>query len=314
MSKKLIAVAAAAALAITGLVGIAPANASGITGVVIDAAASTTSSSTTVVRPASAMTSRTLDYNSASSTSRNVVRFQVTTSAATTVSATSASGVKVSDALVDADGVALKVDAGKTTVSGSTTSSNLVYTFYAFTTNSATNGTVTITTATSTLTYVVGGVTAAAYNLKDVVFPTSVLSDETASNTNKNVVHFQITDVYGNAVTSGATATLSGVGGTFSGAAVYDSTRKRWEANVSGTTEANVSMQIALTATDLSANGFAKPVIYAFKSVSAGSLADQVTALTAQVTALTAEYNKLAARWNKLVSKKKAPKKTVATK
>jgi hypothetical protein len=260
------------------------------------------------------MTSRTLDFNSSSSTSRNVVRFEVVTGAATTVTVTSASGVLISDVLVDDAGKALSITAGKTSLAIATNSANsLTATFYAYST-STTAGTVNVSTPASSLRYFVKGAAGAAYNLKDVVFPASILSGEANSNTNKNVVHFQVTDVFGNALTSNAVATLSGTGASFSGAATYDTTRKRWESNVFGTAQANVAMQLVLTATDLSANGFAKPVDYAFKATSAGDLAAQVTALTAQVAALKADYNALAAKWNKRVASKKAPKKAVALK
>jgi hypothetical protein len=80
-------------------------------------------------------------------------------------------------------------------------------------------------------------------------------------------------------------------------------------------------MSLDLTATDLSTNGFAKPVKTAFTSVSAADLATQVTTLTAQVTlltaqvvALTADYNRLATRFNKRYDLKKAPVKKVALK
>jgi hypothetical protein len=309
MSKKLIAVASAAALAISALVAV-PASATGIASVAIDAATGITTSHTSrtthAVAPQSAMTSRTLDYRADNSSSRNVVRFVVSTTAATTpVTVTASEGVTVSDTLVDAAGDALNITAGKTSLSGAAVSSS--YTFYAWTT-STTPGTVVITTATTTLTYYVKGVAGGAYNLVGVKFPTAIISGEANSNENKNVVSFSVTDVFGNVLTSGVDAVLSGVGASFSGKATYNTTRKVWESNVFGAATANVSMQLDLTATDLSANGFAKPVIYAFSSVSGASLAERVTALTAQVAALQAtlanrvtkkRYNTLARKWNK---------------
>jgi len=313
MSKKLIAVAAAAALALTGLVA-TPASAASFT-VDIDASTGVSShaSSTSAVAAGDDNNTGTLDYLSSSSTTRNVVRFVVNSSATSTIAVNIDGAGKLTDTLTDSASAALKVGAGVTSLSKSVTGATS-YTFYAYTTSTSVPAKVTIATATDTKTYWVKATVGAAYNLANVVFPASILSGETNSNTNKNVVSFDITDQFGNAVTAGATATLSGVGATFSGAATYDSTRKKWEANVSGTTQSNVSMQLALTATDISANGFAKPVIYAFKSVSAGSIEDQVKALTAQVSALTADYNALATKWNARVASKKAPKKAVALK
>jgi hypothetical protein len=314
MSKKLIAVAAAAALALTGLVA-TPASAASFT-VDIDASTNVTghASSDSAVAAGDDNNTGTLDYLSSASTTRNVVRFVVNHAATTTISVNVDGGGKLTESLLAADETTkLKNGAGSASLSKSVTGAS-AYTFYAYTNSTSTPAKITIATPTTTRTYWIKATVGAAYNLTNVVFPTSVLSGETNSNTNKNVVSFSITDQFGNAVTSGATATLTGVGATFSGAATYDSTRKKWEANVYGTAQKNVSMQLDLTAVDLSDNGFAAPVKYAFSSASAGSLADQVTALTAQVAALKVDYNKLAARWNKLVASKKAPKKTVATK
>ena len=313
MSKKLIAIAAAAALALTGLVA-TPANATSITGVVIDAEASVSAShasNTSADTPATAMTSRTLDYNSSESTTRNVVRYVVTTASATTVSVTSTGGVKVIKDLADADGVAYKLDTtvATTGVSGSTTASALTFTFYAFTT-STTAGSVVISTPSSSLTFYVKGLAGAAYNLGSVKFPTSIIQAETEADSTA-VVSYVLTDVFGNAITTGTAPTLTALGASASGS-TYSTTRKVWEAVVYNATASSVAMALNLTATDLSTNGFAKPVKTAFASVSASDLAGQVTTLTAQVAALTAtvsalttDYNALATKYNKLVKKSK---------
>jgi hypothetical protein len=313
MSKKLIAVAAAAALALTGLVA-TPASAASFT-VDIDASTNVTghANSDAAVAAGDDNNTGTLDYRASDSTTRNVVRFVVNHAASTTITVNTDTG-KLTESLLAADETTkLKNGAGSASLSKAVTGA-AAYTFYAYTNSTSAPAKVTIATPTTTRTYWIKATVGAAYNLTSVVFPTSVLSGETNSNTNKNVVSFQITDQFGNAVTSGATAALSGVGASFSGNATYDTTRKKWEANVYGTTQKNVSMQLDLTAADLSDNGFAAPVKYAFSSVSAGSLADQVTALTAQVSALKADYNALAAKWNKRVASKTAPKKAVATK
>jgi hypothetical protein len=311
MSKKLIAIAAAAALALTGLVA-TPASAASFT-VDIDASTNVTghASSDNAVAAGDDNNTGTLDYLSSGSTTRNVIRFVVTTAASATVTVNTDTG-KLTESLLAADETTkLKNGAGTVTLSKAVTGAS-TYTFYAYTNSTSVPAKVTIATPTTTRTYWIKATAGAAYNLASVVFPTSVLSGESNSNTNKNVVSFSVTDQFGNAVTSGATATLSGVGASFSGAATYDSTRKKWEANVYGTSQKNVSMQLDLTATDLSDYGFAAPVKYAFASVSAGSLADQVTSLTAQVktlqasvTALTTDYNALATKYNKLVKKSK---------
>jgi hypothetical protein len=326
MSKKLIAVAAAAALALTALVAV-PANATTITDVKINtdrtvAAGGTTTvshSGTTSVSAVTYAATRTWDFQATGTTTRTAIRFDVTTSAATTVTISSTGGVKVSADVNDAAGVPLKVTDGSQSISVTTTASNLVATFYALNT-STTAGKVNIATPGSLSSYNVKGVAGTPYNLTDVKFPTSITSGEAEAD--GAVISFQVTDVYGNKLD---TANLSEVTTAALGASIsaetYSTVRKQYEAVVFGTATANVAMSVSLSVSDLSANGFAKPIKYVYSSVSGGDLATQVTNLTAQVAtlnatvaALTTDYNALAAKWNKRVASKTAPKKKVATK
>ena len=324
MSKKLIAVAAAAALALTGLVA-TPASATAIQTVTINHSTSvgegeqltvSHASATNAVVPSSSMTSRTLDWNATGSTSRNVIRFQVVTTAATTVTVTSASGVLLSDKLVDADDAALKITAGVTSLPIATNTANsLTATFYAYST-STTAGTVTVTTPGSSLRYFVKAKLGAPYNLTNVKFPTSVLSGDVnvlADNTNK--VTYNVTDAFGNAIEDATVALTVFPLGTAVNSG-YQSTTKQYVSFIHGATASTVSMNLALAeTTDLSANGFAAPVKSAFASVSAGDLAAQVKSLTASVTALQAalantvtkaKYNNLVKKYNKITRGKKA--------
>jgi hypothetical protein len=317
MSKKLIAVAAAAALALTALVA-APANATTITDVKINSNATiavggTTTASHSGTTSVSAVTyaaTRTWDFEPTGTTTRTVVRFDVTTSAATTVTISSTGAVKVSASVNDADGNALKVTDGSQSISVTTTASNLVATFYALNT-STTAGKVNIATPGSLNTYNVKGLAGTPYNLTNVKFPTSITSG--ADEADGAVISFGVTDAYGNALDTAnlADVTTAALGATVS-AETYSTVRKQYEAVVFGTATANVALSVSLSAGDLSANGFAKPVKYAYSSVSAASLETQVTtltaqvaALTAQVAALTADYNSVAKKFNKLVKKSK---------
>jgi hypothetical protein len=322
MSKKLIAVASAAALALSALVGVAPASATTITEVRINTdtggvlAGTPTPShfGTTSVSAVTAMTSRTLDFVQTGTTTRNVIRFDVTTSAAATITVSSTLGVFVSDSLVDSAGVAKKIEAGVQSMSGSTIASNLVYSFYAYNT-STTSGKLTISTAGSTNTYNVKGTVGLGYNLSDVKFPTTITSGVTEADSTAKIT-FQVTDAFGNKLEAPATpaSVVVGIFGATVSAAAYSTVRKQYEATVHGIATSSVAMSVTLTANDLSANGFAKPVTYAFSSVSGASLATQVTNLTAQVATLTAQlavsrliedsvtqkkYNTLARKWNK---------------
>jgi hypothetical protein len=323
MSKKLIAVAAAAALALTSLVGVAPASATTITSVKIqvdddqlDGGTATVSHvGTTSVSAVTWMSSRTLDLlDSTLTTTRNVIRFEVTTGAATTITVSSTLGVFVVNSLVDSAGAAQKITAGVQSMSGSTISSNLRYTFWAYN-NSTTAGKLTISTPGSTNTYNVKGTVGTGYNLSDVKFPTTVTSGVTEADSTAKIT-FQVTDAYGNQLTAAGApdSVVVGIFGATVTVPAYNTTRKQYEATVHGTATSSVAMSVTLQAPDLSANGFAKPVTYAFSSVSGASLATQVTNLTAQVATLTAQlavsrliedsvtqdkYNTLARKWNK---------------
>jgi len=321
MSKKLIAVAAAAALALTGLVA-APANANTITQVVLThggtAHASTepagnqttlTSSQTSAdsaVTIASDNTDRKVYFGGTTdAATRTSVRAVVTTGAASTLSISSTAGVKVAASVTDAAGAAIAVDGGSTSISGTTTSGALTYTFYAWTT-STTAGSVTIDSGSSRIVFYVKAKVGPAYNLADVVFPSSLYVGQTDAK-----VTWKLTDQWGNPVTTGTGITPTGFGASF-GAATYSATTKLWSSAISSITGDNVAINVAMSPTDLSANGFAKPVKSAFKLVSAGDLTVQNAALTAQVTALQAQlaaltastvtkakYNKLVRKWNR---------------
>ena len=329
MSKKLIAVASAAALALTALVAV-PANASAITSVTVvhgSTAAATGDGGTSAqlivsqtdsdsaLSAATAATARNVIFgNSTDTATRTAARATVLTASAASLTITSTLGVKVSASTTDAAGTALKVDAGTQTLTGTTSSANLNYVFYAWNT-STTAGAVTVDTGTSKLTFYVKGNLYESYNITDVTFPASLYIGQTDAK-----VTFKLTDPYGNAISAaGAAITPTGFGATFA-AATYSSTTKLWSSTLSAITQDNVAINLAISPADLSSKGFAKPVKSSFKMISAGDLSGQVTTLTAQVTSLNAQikalsdqlaasrsvadsvtkkkYNTLARKWN----------------
>jgi hypothetical protein len=308
MSKKLIAVASAVALSLSALVA-TPAMASSFTVKVDEVVTASHTSATNpgAVAPSSAMTSRTLDYRTSASTSRNVVRFDVDTVAGTTINVTSTAGVLVVDDIVNADATARNVGAGSTSYSKTTVAGLTTVTFYAYST-STTPGTVVIESASQKATYFVKGVAGGAYNLVGLKFPTSILQGVSEANS-EDLVTFKITDVFGNELAGAASAVaVKALGASASTTITYSTVRKQYEAAIFSATGSSVAISVELTATDLSANGFAKPIKTAFATVSAGDLATQVAALTAQVAALQAtvakrvtkkRYNTLARKWNK---------------
>jgi hypothetical protein len=331
MSKKLIAIAAAGALALTALVGVAPASAAAPVVTIIgslsdsDVAASAQFSATPAINGAN--TANVLTHGAAptTATNRTTVKFTISISEATSrsVTVTSAGGVKMLSTLSGTD----KDSAGVTTLTQSDSTATPDIVFYAWT-KSTTAGTVTVVGNGVTTVYYVKGTAGPAYNIVSPVFPTNVTSAVSTGATER--VSFQITDVFGNTLTSVADGTgagevainaLGAVTNSAGAAVSYNTTRKQFEGYVNTSTASTVAMNIALNATDLSDNGWPAPVKSAFATSSSVSLATQVTNLTAQVAtlnaavaALTADYNKLANRWNKRFALKKAPKKKVATK
>ena len=323
MSKKLIAIAAAGALALAGLVGVAPASATTAPVVtIIDASTDSTDvsaaaqfSATAAVNQANTANVLTHGATSASGT-RTTVKFTIKISEATSrsVTVTTAGGVKMLSTLSGTD----KDSAGITTLTQSDSTATPDIVFYAWT-KSTTAGTVTVVGNGVTTVYYVKGTAGTPYNIVSAVFPTNVTSTTVSGATER--VSFQITDVFGNTLTSVADGTAAdqvkisalGAVNTSGGATVsYNTTRKQFEGYLNQATATTVAMNIAINATDLSDNGWPAPVKTAFSTAGSLSLASQVTTLTAQVatlnatvTALKADYNSVAKKYNKLVKKSK---------
>ena len=247
MSKKLIAVAAAAALALTGLVA-TPANATSITNVTITsgnsasvvsaiATASHTNSDSAVAANTFAA-ARNVVFNSSdtNSATRTAVRFEVLTGAAGAVTVDATGGVRLATT-IETSGVALKVDAGTQTLTGATATGALTYTFYAWNT-STTAGSVVIKSAASTLTFYVKGVAGEAYNIVNPTWPSSLYIGQTDGK-----VTYGLTDAYGNNV-SATGQTPTGFGGTFA-AATYSSTTKLHTAVVSTVTKSSLFVRLS---------------------------------------------------------------------
>jgi|688.fasta_scaffold572116_1 hypothetical protein len=318
MSKKLIAVASAAALALSALVGIAPASAAafGVTpsqGTDVSTAGTSATTAFTIKVPETNEI-----VSTTSTTTSRAIKFVVATTTATgTVNATVTGGLRIlTQAQLD--------DADTTTATGTTTLSVAAIsesaTFYVYST-STTAGTLTVTNDGNSYVKYIKGVAGTAYSIS-AKFPTAVTSGANSS------IDVTVTDVFGNPIVettavafSGGTLTTAVVGAasvvTSATAYTWNVTRKVWEGKVVGsTTPGSTALTVTLSGglEDQEANGLPSPVLSAFSALTTADLSAQVTALTAQVAALKADYNALAAKWNKRVASKKAPKKAVATK
>jgi hypothetical protein len=321
MSKKLIAVASAAALALSALVAV-PASAAAfsvdVDGSVDNAALATDGDTALEINVPS---SNVLRYNTDSTSTASAIRFTVnTTDDSKAVAATSTGGVKI------VTGTQLAA-AATTTATGTssvsiTSDSDAEAVFYVYNT-STDAGTVTFAEgSTNSKTFYVAGVTHDynAYKL-NATLPTSAALGEEVE------LSATIVDMFGNAVEDSADLpVLEVLGGDSAVATVI-----AWDGDTdtyvgeftnrddAGTVAISITLPAGTYATKVTA--FGSVVASAFGVVSAADLAEQVKTLTAQVatltasvTALTADYNKLAARWNAKVANKKTLKKKVALK
>jgi hypothetical protein len=319
MSKKLIAVASAAALALTALVGIAPANAVGSFDVVVANQSGAASGDTAAL----ALTNDALESNELGGT-ETVVEFSVDGDiAGTSFSVSATGGVKLVEELTDEDGEGLALSAGKTSLPstkyGAKDASN-AKTFYAYST-STTAGKVTITSTTgASEVYYVASEAGDAYNVS-VSWPTSVpVGDSGSGSTTTGArVYVTVTDVFGNNVDTLGDDTLDGdveiqaIGAEVdaSSAWTYDTKRKAFknEVGIISTRSGNVAMSVELTTEpDFTDAGLPAAKTMAFKTISVSSLTDQIASLQAQLanSVSKAKYNNLVNKYNKITRGKKA--------
>ena len=324
MSKKLIAVAAAAALALTGLV-VMPTAATGAVGpfaVVADGASTnqvirdgTTAAKSLQVNVPSANVLRntTWSVDNASTTS-TAIKLTITTPGATDAITVSTTGgvLVMTDTTFDA-ATAPTVASGATSLSDVAANGDAV--LYAITTSTAA-GTVVVSSGGSSKTIYVSGLSDFAYTL-------AFSAPASAALGGKISVTGTAKDAFGNHLTTplthgsfdftqvGATTPANTTDG-FSQDATTNVYTIVWTAPA---TAQGVAVQASLktTTSPTAVTAFGTPVTTAFFTVNAQDLTAQVTALTAQVAALQAQmadmrtkarsvtkkkYNTLARKWN----------------
>jgi hypothetical protein len=320
MSKKLIAVATAAALALSALVAAPAVSAVGPFGVVTtgsfaDKDGTTGDEEFTINVPSQDVQRLDVDTINASTTG-TLLRHVVTTplGAAAVSVAAAGGGAKLITSTQYTAG-SLTSASGATTLSLTSDSSGNV-TFYSFTTSTA-DSTITVSSAGSSLVMYMKGISAKtnAYKLNFSVSPSSTAPSGELTFTGT------ITDAFGNLMklVTAADLDVTGLGGDLTAIVEADYAQNTTTQVIEFTAEnrdsigaAAISIVLATLPTKITA--FGTPVGTQFFNVSAVDLSAQVTSLTAQVAALTADYNALAAKWNKRVASKTAPKKKVATK
>jgi len=321
MSKKLIAVAAASALALAGLVGIAPANsatgafavttANAYSSQTVDRNGSTSAKAIKINVPSIDVLRSVANAGTTETGHSTAVYFDVTTPGNTDVVTVTSTGAVELLTTTQFDATTAPTTATGTqtlTITAASGDAN----FYAYTT-STTAGTVVVSSSGSSQTFYVQGVSFSPYKVAATAPATAALGSDFD-------VVATVKDAFGNDLTTAlvfADFALSTVGATAPAALTYDATAKTYTFEYTApATATGTALQISLAAAKQSTKvtAFGSPVNTAFFTVSAVDLASQVTALNAQVAALKADYNALAAKWNKRVASKTAPKKAVATK
>jgi hypothetical protein len=324
MSKKLIAVASAAALALAALVAMpAQASASWVVSITDDAGTSEASASS-VRTPA-----KNLSLEGNQLDPDLLVEFSVDASSTSAITVKSFGGVKLiasGDEVADEDAdveYKLVKDGKESLPVKSLTSASDAYVFYAYTT-STTAGKVEIKDASgNTQNYYVASEVGDAYNIA-VTFPAAVPVKVGGAS-----LLVKVTDVFGNSVsgtdnedpdTFALSATL--VGAEFATEEsesvsdfIWKKSAKAWVPSDSAGSEDTmragsagpVVISLSLDVTDLEV-GFAAPKKVAFKVLSSASLEAQIASLEAKLanSVSKAKYNNLVKKYNKITRGKKA--------
>jgi len=315
MSKKLIAVASAAALALTALVAVPAATAAprtfGMATTVGQHPAGSTGGSAAFALEVTVPTEDVLRFNEApgAGTTTNVIRFAVTPVGTTdVVRATAQDGLRV---LTEAAFTAL-TDAQKTASAGATSAEAAAVggnpvTFMVFSRSTVAKS-IAFTSGDNSITRWVKGTGSKPYNL------TLVKAGSVGAGTSGDF-DFNVTDGFGNVLdkdSQGATSitgvTINSVGPiTISNPAAltWDADRSVYYFSATGSAAGQASIQATLNADAV--KGFGTPKVFFTSLVVGGTAADQLEALQAVVTDLQAKlakrvtkkrFNTLARKWN----------------
>ena len=333
MSKKLIAVASAAALALSALVAMPSVATPGVSGVgpfdvVVSGNETTnqavrnggTSANALQVFVPSADVLRTSGYlaNAAAfpTLSSTTLRVDIQTPGATdAITITATGGVEViTQAQFDAGTATTATGVQALSVAAAAGDA----TVYAYTT-STTAGTLVISAAGSSRTIHIQGLSPAS-NMYKLAFtgPASAAISGTiaVTGTARDMFDNILRPVSGALAVTAIGGSLTAGSATVSDYLVNATTGVITFTIASSTTASGIAVNVS-PATGFAANAvtaFPGRVVSSFFTVNAVNLAAQVTALEAQVATLKADYNALAERWNKRVASKKAPKKAVTLK
>jgi hypothetical protein len=313
MSKKLIAVASAAALALSALVAV-PANAN-ITVAYANEAGPVTPSATAAAATAGSgivdvPANNVLEFTSTADRS-SLIEVTVTTVAKDVVTVAATGAIKIVDDKVDAADEAYDSTAGASAYTVTATTTSVV--FYVYTT-STTAGSLTISKGGNTQVVYFKGIAGAAYNIA-VTAPTFVAAGLSPTTDNVTVA---VSDVFGNNVAAEAgVVTLAVLGG---GASLddltpdYSSTTLTYGSLLTAASAGTFALTAKITVAPEDVDGLAEAKDTFFATINSASAADTITSLTAQLATLQAafvaleiikdrkvsklKYNRLARKWN----------------
>ena len=336
MSKKLIAVASASALALSALVGVAPANADfGGSLTILDAHVS--NNGLTAAAPLisgdnvlnSIVVTTTVPDGQTTNTAARFAYTGLTNGKTISVRATGAVKILERDTLGQVAGETISGSSGvqslDLTVAGGAA------TFFVHS-SSTTATSFTVGYDGNTTVYWIKAAAGAPYNVASMTLPAALGASQTGD------VLVKVTDHRGNflkgasegrgfvaATEANGTDAISGIrtlimtslgAGTVVGNAngssfTWSVARDAWVGKVTaGATGGAISVNVAINAVDLSGAGYAEPNLSAFGTLSAANLAGltaQVAALTAQIAGMRSKarsvtkkkYNTLARKWNR---------------
>jgi hypothetical protein len=307
MSKKLIAVASAAALALTALVGVAPASANAPT-VVFDtsnvAVTSTTPGTASVPMLQNVPDTNTLDGHDSADIEFSNIAAGDTLTITTSGKVRLVAAMTVGSADVDVTKLGTQSFTRTFTTAPSDPSAGKFTIYVSVTDEVATEikWSVSRVGSTTSGSLWIKGVPGQAYALTDVVVPATLAAGASAE------VRFKVRDVFGNQLkTATITGAVTGAANTVD--AIWDATNGWHDATITSSTNrvfiATVDGDNGSTINDVV--GFADATISSLNVVNGSGVSSQVAALTAQVATLTAtvakrvskkKYNTLARKWN----------------
>jgi hypothetical protein len=295
MSKKLIAVASAAALALSALVA-APASAASFAVAVEGEVSGGNGISAAAPALINIPTQDALRFLAANSISISVARLDVTTTVAdASVTVTTTGGVKVlNKADWDNADVLKNARAGSTSATGSASSTTA--NFYVYTTSTAV-GTAVVTQGGNSVTVFIQGDKPAPYKLKSVSAPKFVSSGVAAN------FDYVVEDAFGNLVPTNAVPTTTIAGpATISTASAWDDDDKVYRTKVTGSSTETGAVLLTATISPAAVAAFGPTVSFVFTSINATDLSTAVATLEAQLAASRPKANSVTKkRYNTLV-------------